>query len=179
MHGWPEPPVDKGRSTRHQTFVTESYRCTMLQLLRTGNDNPDFLALVQLLDRELAVRDGGDHAFFARFNKVDGIPHCMVAYLGEKPVCIGALKQFDEHTLEVKRMYTAKEVRGRGYAARLLQALEEWAASLGYTRLVLETGLKQPEALRLYRRCGYQIIPNYGQYAGVEGSVCFEKWLPG
>ncbi len=56
-----------------------------------------------------------------------------------------------------------------------LAELEKWAAELGYNKCVLETGKKQPEAIALYKRSGYKIIPNYGQYIGIENSVCFEK----
>ncbi len=77
--------------------------------------------------------------------------------------------------MEVKRMYTLPEYRGKGIAAAVLNELEKWAAELGCGRCVLETGMKQPEAIRLYEKSGYSVIPNYGQYAGLENSVCFEK----
>lgn len=77
--------------------------------------------------------------------------------------------------MEVKRMYTLPESRGKGIAARILSELEEWAAELAYQRCVLETGKRQLEAIALYRKHGYQVVANYGQYADVENSVCFEK----
>lgn len=146
-------------------------------LCRVDSTHADFITLVRLLDADLAIRDGADHAFFAQFNKIDTIRHCMVAYLATTPVCIGAIKQYDDRTMEVKRMYTLENCRGKGYAGLVLKSLEEWAAELGMKRLVLETGQKQPEALRLYHKSGYKVIPNYGQYAEVESSVCFEKHL--
>ncbi len=150
----------------------------MVQLLRTNSEHPDFVHLVQLLDVDLAGRDGAEaHAYYAQFNKIDSIRHAIVAYLEEVPVGCGAIKAFDEQTMEVKRMYTPPEHRGKGIARQVLAALEGWSAALGYTRCVLETGKRQPEAIRLYEKCGYQIIPNYGQYIGVENSVCFEKML--
>jgi GNAT superfamily N-acetyltransferase len=79
--------------------------------------------------------------------------------------------------MEVKRMFTRPEWRGRGLAVKVLNELEVWAAEMGYTRCVLETGTRQPYAIALYRKAGYVQIPNYGQYEGVENSVCFEKWL--
>jgi GNAT superfamily N-acetyltransferase len=72
-------------------------------------------------------------------------------------------------------MYTLPEMRGQGVAGQVLSALEDWACELGYEKCVLETGKKQPEAIRLYEKSGYRRIQNYGQYAGVENSVCFEK----
>jgi GNAT superfamily N-acetyltransferase len=75
-------------------------------------------------------------------------------------------------------MYTVPAFRGQGIAAAVLNALEQWAAELSYESCVLETGKRQPEAIALYKKSGYIIIPNYGQYAGVENSVCFRKTLP-
>ena len=148
-----------------------------LQLIRTDSANTDFITLVKYLDAELAARDGADDSFFAQFNKIDAIRHCVVGFVNEQAVCIGAIKKFDEQTMEVKRMYTLEAFRGRGYAAELLKELERWAPELGNARLVLETGQKQPEAIQLYRKSGYTVIPNYGQYENVATSVCFEKTL--
>jgi GNAT superfamily N-acetyltransferase len=74
-------------------------------------------------------------------------------------------------------MFVLPEYRGKGIAGAVLAELETWAADLGYARCILETGQMQPEAIRLYLKSGYAIIPNYGQYAGVENSVCMEKIL--
>lgn len=149
----------------------------MITIVRTNSENNDFLNLVRLLDADLAVRDGEDHAFFAQYNKVAMIRHCIVAYENEKAVACGAIKEYDADTMEVKRMYTLPECRGKGIAVAVLSELEKWTAELGYKKCVLETGKKQPEAIALYTKCRYSIIPNYGQYAGVESSVCFEKRL--
>jgi len=68
-------------------------------------------------------------------------------------------------------------MRGRGIAQMALAELEKWAAELGYKKCILETGKRQPEAIRLYEKSGYKIIPNYGEYLNIENSVCFEKEL--
>lgn len=149
----------------------------MLQLVRTDSQNPDFIELVRHLDAELAVRDGAEHAFYSQFNKIAMIKHAIVAYENEKPVGCGAIKAYEPDTMEVKRMYVPPEHRGKGIAAQVLAELENWAAELSMTRCILETGTKQPEAIALYRKSGYQQIPNYGQYLNVENSVCFEKHL--
>lgn len=149
----------------------------MIKTIRTNAEHPDFLALVKSLDQELAVRDGEDHAFYNQFNKLDKIKHAMVAYVDEQPMGCGAIKAFDERTMEVKRMFTANAGRGQGVASKVLSELEKWAAELSHERCVLETGINQPEAIRLYGKCGYQRIANYGQYIGVDGSFCFEKML--
>lgn len=147
----------------------------MYTLIRTNSDNPDFRELVILLDKDLAIRDGDDHAFFAQFNKIDAIKHTVVAYSDGRPVGCGAIKQYEDGVVEVKRMYVLPAERGRGVASLVLRELERWAHELGYTRCILETGEKQPEAIALYKKNGYSIIPNYGQYADVLTSVCFDK----
>ncbi len=149
----------------------------MFSLTRTDSDNPDFIQLVKHLDADLAERDGQEHAFYAQFNKIDKIKHVVVAYANNAPVGCGAIKEYTPTTMEVKRMYTAPPSRGQGVASQVLAELEAWAKELGYARCVLETGKKQPEAIALYHRAGYKIIPNYGQYAEIENSVCFEKAL--
>ncbi|HYK43773.1 MAG TPA: GNAT family N-acetyltransferase [Parafilimonas sp.] len=147
----------------------------MIKVTRTNSDHPDFISLVKLLDDDLAKRDGDEHSFYAQFNNIDTIKHAVILYEDEKPVACGAIKQYAEHVMEVKRMYTLPVYRGKGIATIVLNELEKWAAELGYANCILETGKRQPEAISLYTKNGYMIIPNYGQYAGVENSVCFEK----
>ncbi|KAA3639762.1 MAG: GNAT family N-acetyltransferase [Bacteroidetes bacterium] len=149
----------------------------MLKIHRTNSSNPQFLLLVNDLNAELAVRDGEEYSFYAQFNKVDKINHVVVAYWDDLPVGCGAIKAFDEESMEVKRMFVHPEFRGRGIASSVLEELESWTRELGFNKCVLETGKKQPEAIGLYSKSGYNIIPNFGQYAGVENSVCFEKKL--
>jgi len=147
----------------------------MLKIIRTNSDNPDFISLVKLLDEELAKRDGEDHPFYAQFNKIDKIKYAVVAYENGKPVSCGAIKEYSPDTMEIKRMYTLPESRGKGIATKVLIELEKWANELFYEKCILETGKKQPEAIALYKKNGYKLIPNYGQYAEVENSLCFEK----
>ncbi|MBX0334901.1 GNAT family N-acetyltransferase [Pontibacter sp. HSC-14F20] len=149
----------------------------MLYLKRTDSDDPDFVALVKLLDADLALRDGEEHTFYAQYNKIDKIKHVVLAYEDDTPLGCGAIKEFESGTMEVKRMYVLPDGRGKGIATKLLAELEDWARELSFDKCILETGLKQPEAIGLYQKNGYQLIPNYGQYAGVENSVCFEKML--
>ena len=149
----------------------------MISLLRTNSQHQDFVALVKHLDKDLAIRDGEEHAFYDQFNKITHIKHAVVAYNNGIAISCGAIKEFETDTMEVKRMYTFPEHRGKGLASKILNELEIWAKELGYKRCVLETGKKQPEAIALYTKNGYQIIENYGQYIGIKNSVCFEKLL--
>ncbi|MDC7999497.1 GNAT family N-acetyltransferase [Aequorivita todarodis] len=149
-----------------------------MKLIRTDSNNPDFAELVKQLDADLAIRDGEDHAFYDQFNKLDAIKHTVVAYNeANRAVGCGAIKQFETGIMEVKRMFVPLKERGKGIAGEILKELEIWAKELGNDKCILETGIKQPEAISLYKKSGYRFIDNYGQYAGVENSVCFEKLL--
>lgn len=149
----------------------------MIHLKRTNSDDTDFRTLVVDLDKELRIRDGEDHAFYAQYNKIDTINHVVVAYQNDRAVACGAIKPYDQDTMEVKRMFVPLEERGKGIASVVLAELETWCKELGYTKCILETGEKQPEAISLYKKNSYRVIPNYGQYADVPASVCFEKTL--
>jgi len=96
-------------------------------------------------------------------------------YENDAPAGCGAMKEYQADAMEIKRMYTLPRVRSRGIASKVLHELEVWAKELAYKKCVLETGKRQPEAIELYKKHGYKIIPNYGQYTGIENSVCFEK----
>lgn len=150
---------------------------TSVILKRTDSDNPDFIDLVRLLDADLHKRDGEEHYFYAQFNSISTIKHAIVAYENEIPVGCGAIKLFDPQSMEVKRMFVLPEHRGKGMAAQILKGLEDWATDLQFKKCVLETGKRQPEAIALYTKNGYSITPNFGQYAGIENSVCFSRDL--
>ena len=77
------------------------------------------------------------------------------------PVCCGGVKDLGDGACEIKRMFVVPDARGRGVAAELLVALEDAARSLGYSRVRLDTGPKQPHAERMYRRAGYEDIGNF------------------
>ncbi len=149
----------------------------MVRLIRTTYSDPHFVRLVEQLDAYLVEKDGKDHAFYNQYNGIDSLDHVIVAYAENRAIACGAMKNYDHHTVEVKRMFTLPQYRGKGVAASLLSELESWAVEIGATRCVLETGKRQTEAVRFYPAQGYAIIDNYGQYAGVSNSVCFEKRL--
>ena len=150
----------------------------MIRLIRTNSSHPDFIALVKMLDTELAIKDGDDHAFYNQFNNIDNLNHVIIAYKNEDAVGCGAIKPFDIKTMEVKRMYVSEKARGLGIASKILTRLEKWATELNYEKCKLETGKILVEAIALYKKCDYIMIPNYGQYIGIENSVCFQKDLP-
>jgi len=149
----------------------------MISFTRTNSENRDFQTLVGELDEDLKIRDGDEHAFYDQFNKIDKIKHSIVAYENGIPVGCGTIKEYSPDTMEVKRMYVVPDKRGQGIALIILKQLELWSLELNYLKCILETGKNQPEAIALYKKSGYKIIANYGQYLNVENSVCFEKIL--
>lgn len=152
-------------------------KTNQIHLRRTGSKDPQFRSLVKRLDQELSFLDGDDHAFYDQFNKLDNINHVVLLFSAEEAISCGAIKQYEPGTVEVKRMFTDSHFRGKGYAAMVLKELENWARELGYYKCILETGIKQSSAVKLYTNSGYKRILNYGQYSDVEESLCFEKLL--
>lgn len=172
--------IDRIKTTGSEflLFLWESFNgLFMIRLIRTNAQHPHFIELVKALDADLAIRDGKEHDFYDQFNKINTIKYVVIAYENDEPIACGAIKEYDPTVIEVKRMYTSPESRGKGIASQVLGALEMWAQEMNYEKCILETGKLQPEAIALYQKSSYRQIPNYGQYAGVANSVCFEKVL--
>ena len=108
------------------------------------------------------------------FEDSDGL--FLVAYVDGVPAACGALQRLREAD-EIKRMYVSPDHRRRGLARTVLKFLEEEALRRGAARLLLETGIRQPEAIALYEGEGWRRIPCYGVYAELDVSICFEKRL--
>lgn len=149
----------------------------MIEFIKTKADHPNFINLVDELDNYLTVKDGDEHDFYHQFNGLQQIKHVILGYENTTAVACGAIKEQEPNVMEVKRMYTKPSHRGLGIASQLLKQLEFWSKDLGYEKCRLETGLRQLEAVQLYKKNGYVVIPNYGQYKGVKNSICFEKTL--
>ncbi len=149
----------------------------MTSFKRTTSENRDFQKLITLLNADLRIRDGDEHAFYAQFNKIENIRNAIVCYTNDEPIGCGAFKEYDETKAEIKRMFVEPQYRGKGIGLYILKELELWATELNYSGCILETGKKQPEAIRLYQKAGYAIIKNYGQYENVENSVCMMKTI--
>lgn len=149
----------------------------MIEFIRTQTSQPDFINLVSELDAYLTQTDGDEHEFYHQFNGLSDIRYAIVGYENRQPIACGAIKEIDADTMEVKRMYTKPTHRGLGIASKLLEQLELWAKEMGYKTCRLETGNRQLEAVQLYKKNKYRVIPNYAQYIGVKNSICFEKTL--
>lgn len=147
------------------------------EFIRTTSENSDFRRMVNALDEDLNQRNGDIQRQYDQYNKIDKIKHAIVIYVAEKPIGCGCFKRFDDETVEMKRMFVLPEMRGKRLAAKLLQELEQWSVEEGFTKAVLETGRRQVEAQRLYSVAGYSRTENYGQYIGMEDSICYRKEL--
>lgn len=130
-----------------------------------------------MLDQYLAKIDGNEYDFYKQFNTIDLLKNCVVLYQNGVPVGCGAIKRFDNKSYEIKRMFVHPDARGQGYAQKLVITLENWAKECGANRTLLETGKRMPAAVSLYLKMGYKISENYGQYIGVDNSLCLVKKL--
>jgi GNAT superfamily N-acetyltransferase len=145
---------------------------------RVDFKNPDFVSLIAELDREFWVRYPDTQQNFEPFNKVDENARIVVAYRADRPIACGCYRPMKyPKTIEIKRMYTVPEERGKGIARSLLKYLENLALSEGFQLAKLETGVKQPEAIAAYTKAGYHQIPNFPPYENVVESICMEKSL--
>lgn len=149
----------------------------MTSLKRTNSDDTDFINLVVLLDQDLAIRDGDDHAFYNQFNKTDKIKHVIVFYENNIAVGCGAFREKENDSVEIKRMFVHPDYRKKGIASAVLAELERWAKEVNYIYTILETGKNQPEAINLYQKQDYTIIANYPPYEEMDNSVCMKKTL--
>ena len=145
-----------------------------MELVRTSSENSDFKKLSALFDEYLVDIDGDEREFFAFYNNVQ-LEHVLVVYENEIAVGCGGFKKYDDHTAEIKRMFVHPDQRGKGIASLILNELESWAKEFGFSSYILETSPKLTSAIALYQKTGYQLIPNYGQYIGVENSICMKK----
>ena len=136
---------------------------------------PDFIALVALLDEELHSKNGELQETYDQYNTLNRISDFFIAYHDQIPVGIAAMKRYDDAAYEVKRVFVKKEYRGNGVAKLLMKKLEEKAAEQNIQSLILETSNILVAAVNLYRGLGYQVIENFGQYAGMPASVCLRK----
>jgi putative acetyltransferase len=146
-------------------------------LKRILPSNRDFRNLVNMLNSELAFYNGEDNDFYMQYNLIKDLHHAVVAYYKGEPAGCGAIRRYSAETAEIKRMYVKDDARGKGIGRKILLELESWAKELGYKYTILETGNFLKAAVGLYSANGYEIIPNYGQYAGMEKSICFKKGI--
>ena len=149
----------------------------MHTLKRCTGADPDFHAMIAALDEELNERYGAQMEFFGPHNHSADVQQALVLRWDGAPVGCGCFKPVSADTVEMKRIFVLPAFRGRRLARALMTELEAWAHEIGYAFAVLETGVLQPEAIRLYEAAGYERIPNYPPYVGVKESICYRKKL--
>jgi GNAT superfamily N-acetyltransferase len=142
-----------------------------------GWDHPDAARLRAAQEAEIRDRYGVDEPEPGVHPSAADMICFFVAYVDGEAAACGGMRAIDAEHGEIKRMYVVPERRGSGLAPAILEVLEDDARDRGWTRLVLETGTGQPDAVRLYEREGYTAIPLFGDYIGEELSLCFEKVL--
>jgi GNAT superfamily N-acetyltransferase len=149
----------------------------ILKILNTDSMNIDFTKLIELLDHDLNERNGELQKQYDKHNKVDNINDVVIIFKDEVPVACGAFKEHNIDTIELKRIFVKKENRRQGLSKVIISELERVGRSKGYKYALLETGIKQHEAINLYKNTGYEIIENYEPYIENKNSVCMKKDL--
>jgi GNAT superfamily N-acetyltransferase len=151
-----------------------------LSVARADIRSPEALALIGALNGELSSRypeDGATHFRLDADEVAPGRGVFLIAQRAGTPIACGAVRRIEAGTAEIKRMYVRPEARGQRVGRAVLGALEAEARALGCARLVLETGLRQMEAIALYERAGFARIPPFGEYVHSPLSVCMAKEL--
>ncbi len=148
-----------------------------IELLKTSSKNTDFIELIQLLDKDLDERYGELQKHYDKHNKIDYINEVIIIYKNKIPAACGTFKEYNHNSAEIKRIFVKKENRHQGLAKLIVSKLEELVKDKGYKYALLETGIKQHEAINLYKNIGYDVIENYEPYIGDTNSVCMKKTL--
>ena len=146
---------------------------------RTDGRDQDFVENCKLLDMDLDRRVGKKikRDKYKKYNQLDEIQEAIVVYEDQKAIGGGALRRYDDETVELKRVFVHTEYQGRGIGSRLVSLLIEWAVELGYKRMILETGELLAESCAVYRKLGFKVISNYGPYVDMPESLCMAKDL--
>lgn len=150
-----------------------------MEYVRTDGKNRDFIENCRLLDLDLDRRVGRQikRDKYQKYNQLDEIREAIVVYDGHQAIGGGAIRRYDDETIELKRVFVHNEYQGQGIGSRLVMLLIEWAVELGYQRMILETGELLVESCALYRKLGFQVIPNYGPYVDMPESLCMARDL--
>ena len=150
-----------------------------MDFVRTDGKNLDFIANCRLLDLDLDRRVGKKikRDKYRKYNQLDEIQEALVVYEKNAAIGGGAIRKYDDETVELKRVFVHPEYQGQGIGSRLVSLLIEWAIELGYKRMILETGELLAESCAVYKKLGFEIIPNYGPYVNMPESLCMAKDL--
>lgn len=152
-----------------------------IKFIRTDGKNKDFVENCRLLDMDLDRRVGKaiKRDKYNKFNQLDEIQEAIVIYKGSMPIGGGAIRKYSDVDVELKRVFIRPNYQGLGLGTRLVSMLVEWAGELGYRRVILETGELLAESCAVYKKLGFEVIPNYGPYVNMPESLCMAKHIPG
>lgn len=150
-----------------------------MEFHRTDGKDKNFIENCRLLDLDLDRRVGRkiQRDKYKQYNLLDEIQEAIVVCEENRVIGGGAIRRYDDETMELKRVFVHTEYQGRGIGSRLVSLLMEWAVELGYKKMVLETGELLVESCAVYKKLGFQVIPNYGSYEGMPESLCMGKDL--
>lgn len=152
---------------------------------RVSITHPDAARLVEDVQEEYVRRYGGrdetpiDPTYFDEplgaffLGRLQGRPVATGAWRRRTDVLVDGTRQI----AEIKRMYVTSGARRSGLARAMLSHLEETARASGAEVMVLETGIRQPEAITLYESAGYTPVPGFGFYKDSAISRCFARRL--
>ena len=152
-----------------------------MDFIRTDGKNKDFIENCRLLDEDLDRRVGRKikRDKYKKYNQLDKIQEAIVVYKNNKAVGGGAIRRYDDENVELKRVFVHTEYQGQGIGSELVSLLIKWAEELGYQRMILETGELLAESCAVYRKAGFEVIPNYAPYENMPESLCMAKNLKG
>lgn len=150
-----------------------------MEFKRTGGQDKDFMENCRLLDQDLDRRVGKviKRDKYKQYNQLNKVQEAIVVYQGGQAIGGGAIRRYDDKTAELKRVFVRPEFQGQGIGSKLVSLLMEWAAELGYRRMILETGALLAESCAVYKKLGFQVIPNYGPYVDMPESLCMGRDL--
>ena len=136
------------------------------QLVETGVEHPDFVELVHQLDEYYYMRFRDIVLNYQQHHDLSTMKCGVVAYVDGQPAACGALKVYNETSVEMKRIFVRSEFRRQGLASQIMKTLEKLAIEQGFAYAVLETGAEMKDAIRFYQKIGYEVIPNFGSFIG-------------
>lgn len=150
-----------------------------MEIIFTDGNDERFINLCHELDKYLNNIVGGEkqRKRYIQYNTLENIHDVALVIEHNKAVACGGFKEYEPGTVEIKRVFTKKDCRNRGYGKSIIMALEGRALNKGYTKLLLETGLLLKGAIRMYTAIGFHVIKNYGPYINMPESICMEKEL--
>lgn len=162
-----------------QKLATGSLGGDCVDFKRTDGKNKDFIENCMLLDLDLDRRVGKKikRDKYKKFNQLDNIQEAIVVYENNMAIGGGAIRRYNDENMELKRVFVHTEYQNQGIGSRIVSLLIEWAAELGYKRIILETGELLAESCAVYRKLGFKVIPNYGPYVNMPESLCMAKDL--